>query len=92
MASYIVVVGLRQQHGIPGSQTLQLAHRRCDDAVGLVLMDMLQRGGLKEAAKLGIAVAEAGGITLACNAQRAMLRFQEACCLPMGSICREVIR
>ena len=66
--------------------------RRCYDALGLVLVDMLQRGGVKKVAKLGVAVAEAGGITLACNAQRALLRVQEARQLPMGCVCREVIR
>ena len=66
--------------------------RRCEDAIGQVLMHMLERGGVEQVAKLGVAVAEAGGIVLACNAKRALLRWQEARRLPMDSVCTVVIR
>ena len=55
-------------------------------------MHMLEQGEVEEVAKLGVAVAEAGGIVLACNAKRALLRWQEAYHLPMDSVCTEVIR
>ena len=64
----------------------------CEDALGLVFMHMLRWDAVKEVACLGVAIAEAGGITLACNIKRAMLRHQEACHAPMGLACMEVIR
>ncbi len=55
-------------------------------------MQMLKYGGVKEVANLGVAIAEAGGITLACDAKRAMLRRQEARHTPVGLVCLEVTR
>ena len=86
-----MVIGLRQGHSIPQGQCTQCTRRR-EDALGLVFLHMLERGGVGDVATLGIAVAEAGGITLACDAKRALLRCQEAYHAPMGLVCKEVIR
>ena len=55
-------------------------------------MHMLRWSGVKEVAILGIAIAEAGGIMLACDIKRAMLPCQAACHAPVGLVCMEVIR
>ena len=65
---------------------------RRGEALSLVLMHMLELGGLGEVATIGIAVADVGGITLACDAKRALLRCEEARRAPMGRACIEVIR
>ena len=65
---------------------------RREDVLGTVFMHMLRWGGVTEVANLAIAIAEAGGITLACDIKRAMLRHQELCHAPVGLVCMEVIR
>ena len=74
------------------AETAHSAKCRREEALGLVFMRMLEQGGLGEVATLGVAMAEAGGITLACDAKRALLRCQEASHAPMGRVCIEVIR
>ena len=65
---------------------------RREEALSLAFMHMLELGGLGEVAAFGIAGAVAGGITVACNAERAVLRCEEARRAPMGRTCLEVIR
>lgn len=55
-------------------------------------MHMLRFGGVKDAAKLAVALADVSAITMMCNAERAILRWERARHLPVGKICLEVIR
>ena len=53
---------------------------------------MMQMGGARQVAEVGVALVDAGAIVLACSAARAVLRWERARGWPTGMAVMEVIR
>ena len=66
--------------------------RRHEDAVGLVLLHMLQWGGAEQVAKIGIALADVSAFALLSEAERALVRWELAHGYPVGSVILAIIR
>lgn len=94
-AAGLVLLHMLQRSGALSCKSLLPDLRslpRHEDATGLVLLQMLQRGGARELAQLCAALIDVSAVTMACNAERALLRWELARGYPVGTVCIELIR